>query len=290
MCFNHEIYLKDALDSVVSQNYKFVEIIIVNDCSTDDSDSVIQKWISNNKLIETTYINNSKNLGNTQSFNKGLNKVKGEYIIDLATDDILLPNAIEDHLKNFESTNITDVGVSFANVELIDYKKTHLGFHYDVNNNGKVLRLPKSGNLYNELLASYYLNPTGMFVKKEVYDLLRGYDETLDYEDFDFWIRSSHMFNYIFCNSITIQKRIIKSSHSYLADTVKKNKFTRDFSTYKVCLKAYHLNSTKRNFEALWIRILHEFKQVTKSGNYKLSIRYFILYLKSLRKYFLVKK
>src|ERR1700749_5034941 len=87
LCYNHENFVTESLFSVMNQDYAFVELIIVDDCSTDNSKNIIKKWLLD--YPEVRFISNEINLGNTKSFNKALQFAKGDYIIDLAADDVL---------------------------------------------------------------------------------------------------------------------------------------------------------------------------------------------------------
>jgi glycosyltransferase involved in cell wall biosynthesis len=78
LCYNQEDYVLESLSSVLNQDYPSLELIIVDDCSTDNSKSVIEKWLIDFPQIQ--FITNSINLGSTKSFNKALKKANGKYI------------------------------------------------------------------------------------------------------------------------------------------------------------------------------------------------------------------
>lgn len=284
LCYNHENYVVASLQSVLSQSYKNIEIIIVNDYSTDNSKTVIEKWLHKNALNNIFFIDNEINLGHTKSFNKAYIQAKGKFIIDLATDDLLEANAIANHVRNFKKNS--DAGVSFSNIINISEKGEVLNTFYRTDTGVPYVMnfIPKSGNLYHELLQAFYVNACGMCVKKEVYDFLNGYDETLDYEDFDFWVRSSFVYDYIYDDFISVKRRILETSHSSLAKTVRKNQYRKERSTFKVCVKAYNQNKTAKSFNVLKIRIIHEFKIAIKTKHISLAFKYAILYLKSFYK------
>jgi len=281
LCYNHEDYVQQSLESAWNQSYNNIELIIVNDLSKDHSLEKINNWLRNKNSDRIHFINNSTNLGHTKSFNKAYNIASGEFIIDLATDDLLTQNAVAQHMENFKHNQ--NSGVSFSNIENINADGEIINTFYKANENTPYFKdlIPKSGYLYNELLSAFYLNACGMCVKKEVYDYLGGYDETLDYEDFDFWVRSSFKYNYIYGDFISVKKRMLVTSHSVLAKTVRENQFRKDKSTYRVCQKAYTQNQTKQNFEALIVRGIHEFKIMVKTNNIGIAFKYGILILKS---------
>ena len=84
--YNTEKYLHECIDSVLKQQYKNIEVILVNDCSTDGCADICNSY-KNNKLIKI--IHNKKNLGTALSRNKGILTASGKYIIFLDSDDYL---------------------------------------------------------------------------------------------------------------------------------------------------------------------------------------------------------
>ncbi|MFC0475736.1 glycosyltransferase family 2 protein [Robertmurraya beringensis] len=103
--FNGEEYVQDAILSILNQTYTNFELIVINDCSTDNTKTII---LSNNDS-RITYIENNENLGLTKSLNKGLRFSNGKYIVRMDADDISLPTRIEKQVKFMENND--DVGV-----------------------------------------------------------------------------------------------------------------------------------------------------------------------------------
>ena len=62
LCYNHESYLKETLDSILNQTYKNIQLIIIDDCSKDNSISLIKNWIHKNK-VECVFIAHKENRG-----------------------------------------------------------------------------------------------------------------------------------------------------------------------------------------------------------------------------------
>ena len=87
LCYNHAPFLKEALDSVLAQTYSNLEILVVDDVSTDNSVEVIQGYV--HRFPEIRFIRHTKNKGNCASFNEAFQISKGRFIIDFATDDVL---------------------------------------------------------------------------------------------------------------------------------------------------------------------------------------------------------
>ena len=112
-------YLKEAIDSCLSQTYQNFELVIVNDASPEDLDSIVSSY--SDKRIR--YYKNEKNCGAVNvvdNWNKCLEYAKGEYIICMGDDDRLLPNCLEEYVKLMEK--YPSLGVYHAWTEIIDEK------------------------------------------------------------------------------------------------------------------------------------------------------------------------
>jgi len=99
LCFNQEKFIEASVQSILNQTYDAFEIIIVDDASNDQSPDIIRKLVEQNSQIQSILL--PENLGNCKAFNKGLKLAKGEYIIDLAGDDILYEERLEHQIMQF---------------------------------------------------------------------------------------------------------------------------------------------------------------------------------------------
>ncbi|MFA5984739.1 MAG: glycosyltransferase family 2 protein [Methylococcaceae bacterium] len=91
--YNGERFLREQLDSLVQQSYPNIEIVAVDDCSTDNTLSILNEYA--NKYQYVTVIKNEQNLGYQKNFEKGFSLAKGDYIAPCDQDDIWLTNKIE---------------------------------------------------------------------------------------------------------------------------------------------------------------------------------------------------
>lgn len=107
--YNTEKYLKRCLNSIINQNFKEIEIIIINDCSTDNSLEIIKKYIEIEKRI--ILINKEKNEGLSAARNSGIEIAKGEYILHIDSDDWIEQNYFKDMYK-FAIKNKADIVIS----------------------------------------------------------------------------------------------------------------------------------------------------------------------------------
>ena len=97
--YNGEEFLINSIEGILVQTYTNFELIIINDCSTDQSDTVI-KAIKDKRIV---YINNEKNIRLISTLNLGLSIAKGKYIVRIDQDDIATPNRIEKQVEYMEN-------------------------------------------------------------------------------------------------------------------------------------------------------------------------------------------
>lgn len=96
--YNSSKYVLETLKSAYNQTYENIELIVSDDCSTDNTVEICMQWIDNNKgrFIRAKLITVEKNTGITPNFNRGLYVAKGEWVKFIAGDDILTNNCIEE--------------------------------------------------------------------------------------------------------------------------------------------------------------------------------------------------
>lgn len=277
LCYNQGEYVLQSLFSVINQNYPVIELIIVDDCSTDNSKALIEKWLVDFPTVQ--FIANETNLGSTKSFNKALKEAEGEFIIDLAADDVLLPNCVTSQINAFKNTTYKNLGIVYGNVELITESGAFDSYYFPVDNAEKVITKRITGNIYAAVLSGGdSICSVSSMVKKSVFDHLYGYDERLAYEDLDFWIRSSRIYDFDFIDEILLQKRIVKNSLG--TDFFKKNDAKSrkiNYSTYLILKKAIELNKTKKENKAVLKRIHFEMILAYKTSNNSLLFKYITL-------------
>lgn len=280
LCYNHAEFVIEALESVLCQTHSNVELIIADDCSTDNSVDVIEKWLKNHP--EIPFFANKKNLGNTKTFNQCLKVAKGIYIIDLAADDLLQSDCIENQLKGFEETTYENVGLIYGNAVLISEDGTFIKDYFPTNADRQRIKPQPTGNIYTGLLngVNNVCSISGL-VKREVFEVLNGYDDNLAYEDYDFWIRASRIYNFDYVDKILVQKRVLSNS-MYTFLTKKNNAKTRRFnySTYLILQKVFKMNDKKDEFIAMLKRIHFEMTVALKTRDFTLLTKYIFLELK----------
>ncbi len=257
LCYNHARFLRPALNSVLAQTYPNLEILIVDDCSTDGSVRIIQEYLQ--AYPQLRFISTKYNRGNTTAFNMGWRGSSGRFILDFATDDVLLPERVAQQVQLFQQLG-PSYGVVYSDAEYISDDSAHLYFHSQKH-------LPAlDGDVFAEVLRRYFICPPSMLIRREVFEELGGYDETLAYEDFDFWVRSARKYKYAYLPEVTTQRRVHNRSLS--SGWYQKGNLLLA-STVVVCRKAATLIKTQEEREALTVRLKYEARHAYLTGNRK---------------------
>ncbi|WP_137089965.1 glycosyltransferase [Mangrovivirga cuniculi] len=213
ICYNQRGWVQEAIDSVLNQTYPYVELIVVDVGSNDGSNLYLKNVCDQ---LDLEFIGLEENIGNCRAFNLAFKFCKGDYVIDLAGDDVLLSERIEKGVKKLEEYG-TDFGFHYSDAEYIDEKSRLIGQH-----SSSLRNLPDEffsdpfpeGELFNLILRNYFICPPTMMVRKDVVEELAGYDESLSFEDFDFWLRAAKITSFCSSQEPLVQKRTVIGSQS----------------------------------------------------------------------------
>ena len=122
--YNHEAFLEKRINSVLHQSYQDFEIILLDDCSVDNSRLIIEKYRDNPKVSQIIY--NEKNSGSTfLQWQKGMHLAKGKYIWIAESDDFAEHNFLEVLIKPF--TVYPELAISHCRSTYVDENNTILG-------------------------------------------------------------------------------------------------------------------------------------------------------------------
>lgn len=207
--YNNARFIKETLDSIAFQSYKEFELIINDDCSSDNSVQVIRDWMEMFPMLKITLIENNTNYGLCKSLNQIIENSKGEYISIIASDDKYLKDFILNRVNYLKSTEI-DIGLCYSPTYLIDSNSKRLG----VEEREKWL----DGDFFVDLcrLENSFCKPLTTMIKREVYEKVGVYDEALIYEDLDFFFRVSRYYKVSFFESIDSEYRVLGNSLGHI--------------------------------------------------------------------------
>lgn len=145
--FNAEIYLKRCLDSVLNQTLRDIEVICIDDCSTDSSFEILQDFAKMDARL--TILRNVKNIGQGLTRNKGIDLAKGEYIAFVDCDDWIEADMYQTLYEK-------------SDYEMYDLICCNLVFDFPDGTKG-IPRMPPSDVITQEFLINEALNPTIQF-------------------------------------------------------------------------------------------------------------------------------
>lgn len=174
-CYNHEKYVKETIESIINQTYKNIELIVIDDGSKDNSVQVIQELADKYGF---TFIHRP-NKGLSATLNEGIRLSKGKYFSAIASDDILMLEKIEKQVTFMEENS--EYGMCYGKI---------LYFENTIKNTSEYPNSNKEGWVFNDLLNyGCFIPAPSTFMKKEVFENVGGYDESLWIEDWDMWLR-----------------------------------------------------------------------------------------------------
>ena len=167
--YNYAQYVEEAIQSVLDQTYKNVEVIVVNDGSTDNTAGVVTPFMQ----YGVSYIY-QPNQGAATARNRGITQARGEWIVCLDADDKLKPTYIEECLKVPEADIISTAMQYFG-----DRKGVH--------------NFSEKPNYY-DFCANNNIHCASMF-RKDVWQAVEGFDSNLHsvYDDWEFWLHATKL-------------------------------------------------------------------------------------------------
>lgn len=248
-CYNHESFVIEAIQSIENQSYKNIEIIVLNNGSIDNSDRIISEYLLDKPNIK--YINWKETQPITIAFNRVVELVKGDYLIDLAGDDILLPHCVETQINVFLKSD-ENTGIVYGNTYNIDEQGNILSHYFDVDSDGKVTDENLFDVNYLKLLGGgVVICSVSSMMKRLHFELLGGYDEALFFEDLDYWFRLSRKYKIIFIDDFLVKKRQV--AHSLGSQIGKRDALTTKLhsSLYKIFNDAINYNNRTENKKLL---------------------------------------
>ena len=191
--YNRAKYIAETIESVLSQTYTNLEIIVIDDGSTDNTKEVVSKYVPR---IQYVWKENSER---GASRNYGLQLAKGEFISFLDSDDLWLPNKIEEDLNVFEK--YPSASVVYSDVILIDSAGKYLK---------PLKRKSYSGRVTERLLQGNFIIMAAHLVRTELVRKFGGFIEERELsgsEDWEMWVRLSTITDFIYLPKVTAKYR-----------------------------------------------------------------------------------
>ena len=206
--YNAEKFIAKTLDSVINQTYSHIEILVVDDCSTDTSKEIVSKYNSMDKRI--TLIESKQNFGGpARPRNIGIENANGAYIAFLDADDLWVPTKLEQQLKFMLSNNLNISDTNYIDIDTLSNT-------IDLNNSLRKRFFNKRKKNLCRLIGSNFLALSSVIVKKDFIEMFSEENNFIAVEDYRLWLE---LFNkkdlkYAYLNETLLHYRVVFSSIS----------------------------------------------------------------------------
>lgn len=177
--YNAEKYLNECINSALNQSYEQIEIIAVNDGSTDNSLKILEQYNNNIKIISKL------NGGTASALNVGIKNMTGDWFKWLSADDVLHNNAIQELINEVKEIKNIKNTILYSNYEIIDSNSNVVREFIEPNYN-------KLNSFdFNVILLDHYIgNGSTSLIHKSTLDEYGYFDETIGFaEDYELWLR-----------------------------------------------------------------------------------------------------
>jgi glycosyltransferase involved in cell wall biosynthesis len=209
--YNHAPFVRESLDSLVSQSFRDFEIIITDDASTDGTPDLIQRWLEETGT-PARFFRNHLNRGICANRNTALSIARGEFLCSLSGDDAYEPERIARQLECF-ARQLSDVAVVYSDMRMVDARGRPLGISYLGYELGEE---PAPVNrVFARLLKGCFMPAPAAMIRRASLDAVGSYDETLSHEDYDMWLRLSALFRFCFLPGCLVRYRVLRTSMSH---------------------------------------------------------------------------
>lgn len=267
--YNSSQYVKETLDSAYAQTYPNIEIIISDDCSTDNTVDICRQWVNQHKDSEKRIVllESLKNTGVTGNVKRAFEACKGEWAKGIAGDDILAPTAIEDYIdfvtKHPGTRHLIAKAVHFKG----DFQNSDLS-KPDVISQYLFREKVTAKFQYDVIRKVFWGSGPTYFAKTSAIREVGGYDERFPMqEDYPLFIKMiGKGYKMMYLDKVTVYKRIVETSLQYdkSKDAIFTKNHVRMVVDYKYQYRKEVLSWIWRMLQnySLWIQ-----RKVIDSGN-----------------------
>lgn len=145
--YNYAKYIIKCLDSIKNQTYANIEIIVVDDFSTDNSVELIEKFIEENQNLNIKLIKHDKNYGQLKAFQSGLKEAQGQFVSFIDSDDVIVRDYAAAHIKVHMATNVAFTSSQI--IEIDEYDNIHTLHSPSSPQEGNTLKIKELDELLN---------------------------------------------------------------------------------------------------------------------------------------------
>ncbi len=279
--YNHEKYIEQCLDSVVNDSYPNKEILILNDGSSDNTDTVVLNWILKNKDRVPTRYRYQENRGISATINELIHMAKGEYLAIIASDDYAINNGLEKRYEYLSQNPhklvvVGDAIVVDANNNIISESSlSHI-------RNMDRKRMQTDKGLRMEIISNWGMGGSTNLMHRDLFRIVNNFDTSLAVEDWDFYLKviSKNLLGYT--DEVISAYRILPTSISKSKDKealVYQNLAKTAYNNLK-----YFNGAEKLMLFGEYLQFRHKYAKFTPSSKFSSMISEF--FFKIINKFF----
>lgn len=211
--YNGSNYVKEAIDSALAQTYKNIEVIVVNDGSTDDTEEIVKRYGDKIRYFS------KENGGVATALNLAIKEARGEYISWLSHDDVYLPNKVKSQIEELNELEDKDT-ILFSDFEIIDSQSNVIG--------KRVLKemWPEKRQITALFaLLNGMIHGCTLLIKRDIFFECNLFDESLlTVQDYSLWFDFFKKYKTSYLNKILIQSRAHpEQGHRTVQPSVRQN-------------------------------------------------------------------
>ncbi len=191
--YNSASAVREALESVLAQTYSDFEVIVVDDGSTDNTESVMRSFGDRVSYLK------QDNRGAGAARNQGIQRSRGEYVAFLDSDDLWLPTKLAEQVPLLDRDS--EIGLVYSDWAVVSEQGETDSSH--------LRNLPAaSGYVFDDLVQSGFILTSGTVVRRSCLDDVGYFDETLSIaQDYDLWLRICYRWKVALVNKPLVTKR-----------------------------------------------------------------------------------
>ena len=287
ICYNHEQYVQDCIESIIKQTYQNIEFIIVDNNSQDNSVIIIEKFSNelSKRFINYKFMKNESNIGITKALNKAIRLSQGDFISFISADDVFVYDKTETQIIAFKSLD-ENYGVICGNIDFINSnnQKIYLDSNGEIISkkncyyefgNEYLLRNRNSKEImshygeYKTLFINNYIQAATVLIRRKVLEEVGLFDESFFYEDWPLWLNISKNYKFYYIDKVFFNYR----KHPTVMTNTFHDKFNVENTRIILREKKYCF---QHNYKNLWKK---KYSDRLFSFIFNKDIRIFLIFL-----------
>jgi len=250
--YNSSKYIIETLESVKHQSYTNLELIISDDCSTDDTVAIIEEWLKINaeNFVDHKLIKVTKNTGVAPNCNRGVKASNGEWIKLCAGDDLLLPECVEKNINFSKICQGINIFISNMIVFLDDTMPKAILETRRPSNEHIWSKSVTVSEQYEQNLLEYFGNTPSYFINSKIFDKVK-FDENVPFiEDYSFSLNVLKAgFQIVYNDTDTVLYREREGSLSKAKNKELYNSFYLKIREFDTIYRTPFLSSKRKKME-----------------------------------------